>query len=284
VTAEEKEAAPIYIVSGGAGTSGEQLLHTVLVQFPEREVPVTTVAHVRRVEQIEDVVKQAATTGGSIVHTLVDTRLYHALQRMSQEHNVVTIDAMSDLLSHLSEVLDQEPLRQPGLYRKLHQDYFERVAAIEFSMAHDDGKNPQGWSQAEIVLVGLSRVGKTPLSMYLAVQGWKVVNVPLIMDITPPPELFRVDPGRVVGMKLEPRQILAHRQQRQRRLGTLGPSPYADPLKIYDEVEAADRIFKQGGFSVLDVTNKPIEASADDVIRLITRQVQGKDKRSTLSA
>jgi hypothetical protein len=231
-------------------------------------------------EQIEAVVKQAAATGGAIVHTMVDTRLRRALQRMARERNVVTIDLMSDLLAHLSKTLGQKPLGQPGLYRELHQDYFERVAAIEFTMAHDDGQNVQEWSEAEIVLVSVSRVGKTPLSMYLAVLGWKVVNVPLVMEIPPPPELFQLDWRRVIGLTMEPGQLLAHRQQRQSRLGAAGPSAYADPVKIYDEVETAIQIFKQGGFSVIDVTDKPIEASADEVIKLITRQTKGKSKRS----
>ena len=145
----------------------------------------------------------------------------------------------------------------------------------------DDGKNPEGWSEAEIVLTGVSRVGKTPLSMYLAVLGWKVANVPLVMGISPPLDLFHLNPNRVVGLTIDPTKLLMHRQQRQRRLGTLGNSPYADPVKLFEEVEVADRIFARGGFLVLDVTDKPIEASADDVIKLITRHTEGKRKRST---
>ena len=175
-------------------------------------------------------------------------------------------------MSRLAELLEQEPAGHPGLYRQLHQDYFERVASIDFAMAHDDGRNPEGWPLADIVLVGPSRVGKTPLSMYLSVLGWKVANVPLVTGLNPPAELFQLDALRVIGLSIEPGQLVGHRQQRQRHLGAPGPTAYTDPVTIYEEMEAARQMFKQGGFSTIDVTDKPIEASADEIIALITRR------------
>jgi regulator of PEP synthase PpsR (kinase-PPPase family) len=264
-------APPIYIVSGGTGASGEQLVHTILVQFPGCQIPVITIAHVRQVAQLEAAVARAATDGGFIVHTLVNAHLRHALNRLTQERHVAAIDLMGNLFDYLSRILGQEPAQQPGLYRQLHQDYFERVAAIEFTIAHDDGQRSQDWPLADIILVGVSRVGKTPLSIYLSVLGWKVANAPLVPGLSPEPELFKVDHRRVIGLNIEPGQLLAHRQQRQQRLGTSGPSAYTDPAQLYEEVMAARRLFKQGGFSVIDVTDKPIEASADDIIKLMAR-------------
>jgi regulator of PEP synthase PpsR (kinase-PPPase family) len=262
------------------GASGEQLVNTVLAQFPSSRVPVITVGHARHVEQITNVVDQAVATGGTIVHTLVDDGLRSILTALAQERGVVHVDLMEPLLSHLSEVLGQEPARQPGLYRQLHQDYFERVAAIGFSMAHDDGKNAEGWPLAEIMLVGVSRLGKTPLSMYLSVLGWKVANVPLVMGLPTPPDLFKLDRRRVIGLNIEPGQLLVHRRQRQSRLGARGPSAYTDPVKIHEEVEAARQVFQQGGFSVIDVTDKPIETSADEIIALITRRFKNEAHKS----
>jgi regulator of PEP synthase PpsR (kinase-PPPase family) len=274
VGSDDQSRPPIYLVSGGVGASGEQLVHTVLAQFPEHEVPVVIVPRVRDIDQVEQVVTQAAEDGGTIVHTLVDRRLGQALIRLADERGVVSIDLMGDLLSRLSEVLGQEPVGRPGLYHQLHQAYFERVAAIEFAMAHDDGKHPEGWSQAEIVLVGVSRVGKTPLSMYLSVLGWRVANVPLVVELPPPPELFELDHRRVVGLMIDAGQLVAHRQQRQRRLGAPGPSRYTDPLAIYEELEAARQVFKRGRFPIIDVTDQPIEATADEVIERVTRQLK----------
>jgi regulator of PEP synthase PpsR (kinase-PPPase family) len=229
--------------------------------------------------QIEEVVARAANTGGTIVHTMVDASLRSVLTQLAQERGVASIDLMGTLLARLAEVLGQQPMGHPGLYRQLHQAYFERVAAIDFAMAHDDGKHSEGWSQAEIILVGVSRVGKTPLSMYLSVLGWKVANVPLIMGLDLPSELFGLDRRRVIGLNIEAAQLLFHRQQRQRRLGAPGPSAYTDPAAVYEEVEAARQLFQRGGFSVVDVTDKPIETSADEVIELITRRLGSEARK-----
>jgi regulator of PEP synthase PpsR (kinase-PPPase family) len=179
---------------------------------------------------------------------------------------------MGELLANLTRILGQEPLIYPGRYRQLNEAYFKRVEAVEFTFAHDDGNRPQDWPLAQIVLVGVSRIGKTPLSIYLSFQGWKVANVPLVMGLPSPPELFELDRRRVIGLHLEAGQLLFHRRQRQQQLGAPGPSLYTDPLKIHEEVEAARRVFKQGGFSALDVTDKPIETVADEIIQLMTRR------------
>ena len=156
---------------------------------------------------------------------------------------------MGALLSHLSERLGQEPLAHPGLYRRLRQAYFDRVAAIEFTLAHDDGLRPEGWSGADAVLVGPSRVGKTPLSMYLAVLGWKIANVPLVPEIDPPRTLTQLDRRRVFGLSMEPGQLLFYRKQRQGRMGAGGLGAYTDASKIHLEIEAARALYRRSGFT-----------------------------------
>lgn len=267
---------PIFIVSGGVGASGEHMVRTALAQFQEASVPVVIVPHVRQAAQLEEVVDQAAATAGTIVHTLVDVEVRQALTRLARDKNVVAIDLMGRLLSRLANVLGQEPIGQPGLYRQLRQDYFDRVEAIEFTVSHDDGKNPHEWPLAEIVLVGVSRVGKTPLSMYLSVRGWKVANVPLLKDVLPPAELFQLDRRRVVGLTIEPGQLVVYREQRQQRLGAPGGSAYTNPAELYEEVEVVRRLCRRGGFAVVDVTDKPIEESADEVIASVTRRLKAQ--------
>jgi regulator of PEP synthase PpsR (kinase-PPPase family) len=264
----------IFIVSGGVGASGEQLVRTALAQFQDADVPVIIVPHVREAAQVEEAVKRAAEVSGTIVHTLVDVDMRRALIRLARDRNVVAIDLMSRLLSRLTDLLEQEPAGQPGLYRQLRQTYFDQVEAIEFTVAHDDGRNPHEWHLAEIALAGVSRVGKTPLSMYLAVKGWKVANIPLLSGVPPPPELFRLDRRRVVGLTIEPGQLLPHRQQRQRGLGVAGGSAYIDPTQLYEEVEVARKLFRRSGFAIVNVTDKPIEESADEVIALVTRRLK----------
>jgi regulator of PEP synthase PpsR (kinase-PPPase family) len=233
---------------------------------------VTTTAHVRRPEQVKEIVAQAAANDGTIVHTVVDADLRSAVHQYADEYGVVAIDLMGPLLDRLSTLLQQRPLGQPGLYRRLNQAYFERVAAIDYAMKHDDGLNAGGWPEAEIVLVGVSRVGKTPLSMYLAVLGWKVANVPLVPDIDPPPSLSELDPRRVIGLTIDPMRLVFHREQRRRRLGAPGLEAYTDPKAVYKEIERARQLCRRGGLTIIDVTDKPIEASANQIIDMITRR------------
>lgn len=264
------ETHMILIVSGGAGTSGEQVVHTVLAQFPQSRTRVVTVPNVRFESQIDDVVERAQAAGATLVHTLVDERLRARLEALAAERGVAAVDLMGPLFERLAAALGQPPLGQPGLYRQLNKAYFDRVAAIEYSMAQDDGKRSENWAMAEIVLVGVSRVGKTPLSLYLSVLGWKVANVPVVVGLDLPEALFRLDPQRVIGLTVEPGQLLAFRQQRQQRLGVSGQSDYIDPEKVYEELQYALKLCRRSGFTVIDVTDRPIETSADEVIRLVT--------------
>jgi [pyruvate, water dikinase]-phosphate phosphotransferase / [pyruvate, water dikinase] kinase len=264
----------IFIVSGGVGASGEQLVHTVLAQFPEEAVRVTTVGNVRNPEQITEVLSQAQKMDALVVYTLVDPALHDHLLRESQRLQIQAIDLMGPLMEWVRAKVGMAPKGQAGLYRQLHSEYFERVAAIDFTLDHNDGKNPDGWSRADAVLVGVSRVGKTPLSLYLAVLGWKVANVPLVSEIPLAKDLFSLDPRHVIGLTVEPTQLLEYRSRRQQGLGAPGPSPYADPQAIYEEVEEALKVFRKGRFKIIDMTDKTIEQAADEIIRHLSSSRQ----------
>jgi regulator of PEP synthase PpsR (kinase-PPPase family) len=269
----------IYIVSGGAGLSGEQTVQTALAQFGEGAARVIIVPHVRGRAQIEDVINEAQREGGIIVHTLVDAELRGQMVELARAHSVTAVDLMGNLLSRLSDLLGRAPAGQPGLYRQLRQNYFERIEAIEYTVAHDDGRRPHELDQAEIILTGVSRVGKTPLAMYLSVQGWKTANVPLVPGIDPPDELFRVNPRKVIGLTIDMAQILTHRRWRQRRLGLAEEADYVDPAAVQEQLTLARRVFQRGGFTVIDITNRPIEESATEVIELVTRHLKRPGSR-----
>lgn len=264
---QENPVLAIYILSGGVGASGEQLVHTALAQFPEDHVRVVTFGNLRHPEQISDVILQAKQADALVVHTMVDPLLQAFLEEETTRHRVPAVDLMGPLLEWVSEKLDKAPRAQPGLYRLLRREYFERVAAIDYTMNHDDGKNPEGWSQADAVLVGVSRVGKTPLSLYLAVLGWKIANYPLVPAIPVPEALLAIDPKRVFGLTIEPDQLLQFRLRRQRQLGAPGVSDYMDPEAVYEEVQAALKLFRRGHFNIVDMTDKTIEMGADEIIR-----------------
>ena len=260
---------PVYIVSGGNGASGRQLVDTVLVQYPELEVPVVMMTNIRHAEQIETIVSKAAAAKALLVHTLVDSRLRTLLVHQGKEKQVATLDLMEPLFHHLTKVSGQQPLEQPGLYRILRQSYYDRVAAIDFTMEHDDGQKPEELHLAEIVLIGVSRSGKTPLSMYLAVLGWKVANIVIVPGITLPDTLSQVDRRRIFGLDIDHDRILKHRRHRQEQFGMAASSGYVDAATVFEELETARRIFKKYRFTTIDVTDKAIETSAAEILELM---------------
>jgi len=256
------------------GTSGGQLARTALAQFEEAGNEIVLVPQVREEAQLEEVVSQAVASGGTIVHTLVDTDLRERLGDLARDHNVTALDLIGPLLLHLTRFLERRPLEQPGLYRQLREQHFKRMEAFEYAVGHDDGRGTHELNQAEIVLAGVSRVGKTSISMYLSMQGWKAANVPLVKGIPPPPALFEVDPRRVVGLTLDPAHLGVYRRHRQRSLGLPANTPYTDPAEHVAEMEFSRRTFREGKFSIVDITDKPIEESAGEVIRKVTRRLK----------
>ncbi len=281
-TVKKGAPAPVHIVSGGSGASGLQIVETALAQFPALQVPVVVRNHVRSLGQVESAVKEAAADGGTLVHTLVDSGLRDALVRLAGRRGVVAIDLMGPLLEQVAGQTGAKPLEQPGLYRKLRKDYFDRVEAIDFAVSHDDGNKPETIPAADIVIVGVSRCGKTPLSMYLAVRGWKVANVPIVKGVPLPGPVFRVDRRRVIGLSIDCRQLLEYRKRREEQMGMVGMSTYSSPSAVLEELATAGNICRENGFDVVDVTNKPIEIIADEVVRCVSRN-PGKAQRRPAS-
>jgi regulator of PEP synthase PpsR (kinase-PPPase family) len=259
----------IFVVSGGAGASGDLLLHTLLAQFPDIRSVVNVYPNTYRIEQIDAIVAQAIARQALIVHTLVDHDLRLYLHETARLHNIAEVDLVGELLEQLSHHLNTKPLGQPGRYRSFRNSYFKRIEAIEYTVQHDDGQRPHELSQAEIVVIGVSRVGKTPLSIYLSLEGWKVANLPLIPTIRLPSEFNNIEPSRVVGLTIAPAQLLRFRRSRQQHLG-ISEGNYFDLRAIGEEVSAANHLFSQLGCTVIDVTDKPIEATSEEVIDAVT--------------
>jgi regulator of PEP synthase PpsR (kinase-PPPase family) len=259
----------VYLVSGGVGASGELLLGTVLAQFPGVEVPVERRVRVWSVEAVRRVVAEAAASGGTLVHTLLAERPRQAMAREAERLGVPVVDLTGPLLERLSALTGRAPVGRPGLFREQRQDYFHRIEAMEFTVAHDDGRRPEDLPMADLVLLGVSRCGKTPLSMYLAVNGWKVANVPLVSGLPPPRELAAVEPGRVVGLTIEHGHLMAHRRERAMRLGDVGATDYTAVSAVQRELEMAESLYRRRGFPVVSVTGKPVESLAAEVMEVV---------------
>jgi regulator of PEP synthase PpsR (kinase-PPPase family) len=266
---------PVFVISGGVGTSGEQLARTVLAQFPDSEITIRIFPKIFTTNQVQQILDNALSAGAVVAHTFVDPSLRQFVKKYSQYVNVVSIDLIGPLMETLSVKLDLKPLGKPGMYRELFKSYFDRIDAMDYALAHDDGKNPGGWKNAEIVLLGASRVGKTPLSLYLSVLGWKVANIPLVVGIKPKDTLFEINQSRVIGLTIAPSELIEHRKHRQRQLGVIRTNAeYIDPAKVFSELEDIESFFRRNKISFINVTGKPIETSADEIIRLVRKNIK----------
>lgn len=267
---------PIYVVSGGKGLAGDAVVQSVLIQFPNNMVPVYIKPDVLNMEKVNEVVDLAVCSGGVVVHTMVDPEMRKVLIQACNEKNVRHFDLVGELSDYLSDLLKQPPISKPGLYRLQNIEYFQRVEAIEFTVKHDDGQHADKIENADIILTGVSRTGKTPLSIYLAMFGWKVANVPLVPGINPPESLFKVDKNRVFALDISVRYLIAQRGNRMKGLNISETTDYVDPPIVRRELDYAESIFRKGGFTVINITNKPIESSANEILTLLTERF-GRD-------
>ncbi|MBW6534758.1 MAG: kinase/pyrophosphorylase [Mariniphaga sp.] len=270
---------PIYVVSGGRGLAGNNMVQSLLIQYPENKMPVVIIPGINNENQLFDIVMQAKAEKALITHTMVDPNLRKKINKLCDEFSVRKIDFMGQLADYLDEQLEVEPLQHPGLYRKINQEYFERIEAIEYTLSHDDGLGPERLHNAEIILTGVSRSGKTPLSVYLAMFGWKVANVPLVKGIQPPKELFEVDPQRVFGLHIGVNQLITHRKKRMETWINYQNELYIDEQSVKEEIRHAIFVFDRGGFTVLNVTNKPIESTANEILNFMSERFSYRGKK-----
>jgi regulator of PEP synthase PpsR (kinase-PPPase family) len=285
--ARERIMITIFTVSDATGTTAERVVRAALVQFETSDIDLKRYGGIRTVEQVRSIVREAAEYGGFVVHTFVFEELRLAMLTEGRVLNVTTIDLMGPLLARLSELLETKPLSLPGDFVPFDSSYMSRIDAINYTVRHDDGRNIHDLNQAEIVLVGVSRTSKTPLSIYLAYRGWKVANVPIILGIDPPRQLFELPRKRVAGLVVKPERLAELRMARIERIGTI-PKGYADLDYINKEIKYAYQIFgKRRDWPLVDVTTKPIEETAAEVVALIGqksswRQAQSSDEIENL--
>ncbi len=259
-------ARPVFIVSDATGRTAEMVVRAALVQFQGADVQLQRRPHVRTAEAVRAVAQEAGRSGGLIVHTLVSAELRNRMLTEGRARDVPTIDLLGPLLLRLEDLLRLQPLAKPGLFREMDEEYRRRFAVVEFAVKHDDGQDPRGLQQAEIVLVGVSRTSKTPLSMFLAGRGLHVANVPIVHNLPLPEELGKLDPRRVVGLTIKPERLLELRRARLRQMETPPKFPYADPQQIWAELEYARDQFNRAGWPVVDVTDKSIEEIAAEIL------------------
>lgn len=275
----KKKIPPIFVVSGGKGVAGHTMVHSLIIQYPDNKIPIKVIPNVQTENKIKTVVKRVKDAEGVLVHTMVKTELRKILLAECEDQGVRNIDFMGPLANYFEEELGLKSVAIPGLYRRINHQYYDRIEAIDFTLNQDDGVNPNKLQQAEIILVGVSRSGKTPLSVYMSMFGWKVANVPLVKEIDPPKELFEVDPMRVFALNINLSYLLSIRSKRIAEYGGIRNDNYIDQMSVREELRYANFVFDKGGFTKINVTNKPIESSANEIIGMVSERFGYSDRK-----
>jgi [pyruvate, water dikinase]-phosphate phosphotransferase / [pyruvate, water dikinase] kinase len=261
------EPVELHVVSDSSGETAARLSEAVAAQFPEQEFEI--VRH-PRISAVEDVHLAAARARGRravVMFTLVEPELREVMRALCKRYRLHYCDLLGHPIESVARVSGSPAKRQPGASTVLDSSYFRRIAAIEFAVRYDDGAGAHRLREADVVLVGVSRSSKTPLSMYLAYLGYKTANVPIVKGIEPPAELWQLDPAKVVGLTIDADALAEIRGERVRGMG--GGGSYAELADIYDELEYAASIHRRLGCPVIEVSNLAIEETARRIVRIV---------------
>jgi regulator of PEP synthase PpsR (kinase-PPPase family) len=258
----------VFALSDATGATAEQAVRSALAQFGhETPTRVRLFPHVLDPKALDDLMVQAKSQGALVVYTLVGPDLRRRVKELADAHEVPVVDLLGGLVNKLALHLGRAPLSVPGLGHETDAEYFRRIEAVEFAVKNDDGKEPQNLRKADIVFVGISRTSKTPLSNYIAQRGYKVANVPLVVDVPLPRELEQVDARRVFGLLIDPSVLVEIRRARMDGLGMPADSAYGDLAQVRREVAHARRLFQDHpDWTVIDITRKAVEETASTVL------------------
>jgi regulator of PEP synthase PpsR (kinase-PPPase family) len=261
--------AIVFVMSDALGETAELVARAAASQFDGGRLVLRRFPFVQSADTVHDIVAEAAAAGAAIIYTLIRPGLRECMQAAAASAGVPAVDVMGPVLEAIARSSHGLPRLEPGLVHRLDEDYFRRVEAIEFAVRYDDGRDPRGLQRADVVLIGVSRSSKTPVSMYLANRQFKVANVPLVPEVEVPPELFAVPLKKVVGLTINPAQLRDIRLERLRAIGLPPEASYGELGRIEQELRYAQQVFARVGCPVIDVSNKAVEETATKVMELV---------------
>ena len=274
-----KQPVELHVISDSTGETAVRLVHALEAQFPEQEFEEIRHPRVETVDDLHLALNRAKGRPAVIVYTLVHPALRDAARTLCRRYKLHYCDLLGHPIDAVAKVAGVSAKMTPGARAPLDSTYFKRMAAIEFAVKYDDGVGA-GLHEADIVLVGVSRTSKTPLSMYLGYLGYKTANVPVVKGIDPPSALFEVDPVKIVGLTIDAQRLQEIRRQRARRLGG-NQRAYAQLLEIYAELEEAEALHRRLGCPVIEISELSIEETAARVIRLVQqRRAEAGEKQT----
>ena len=260
----------VYLVSDSTGETLDRIFLSLKSQFSNFEYEKKEFAFVRTEQQIDKIIKECESLENSLIlYTIVETKLAKYISSQSEESNVPCFGILGNLILSFSKLLNQKAIHKPSAQHVLDDDYYKRIEAIQFTMAHDDGKKVDDINDADVVLLGVSRTSKTPTSIYLANRGYKTVNVPLVLDQKIPDGLTTNNKSCIIGLIAEPERLADIRRNRVAIMKDHGLKEYTDLDFIKDEVENSKKLFKKNNWPVIDVTRRSVEETAASILKII---------------
>lgn len=256
----------VFIISDSSGATAQTIAQTAVSQFPNLKAKMRRFPFIQTDSILRGILKLAKTNHAMIFHTLVSTDLSEMVDEFCTQNHIYDFDCIQEPMRMLSKLTDEQPAHIPGLIHDLNQNYFERISSIEFAVENDDGKNAKGLLEADIVVLGVSRTSKTPLSLYLANQNQKVANLPIGPSLKIPEELDQVDKNKVFGLLNTPEKLHKIRRQRMLSYGLDADTPYSDTENIKKELKYAKDLYRKLGCLTINVANKSIEETATIIL------------------
>ncbi|MCM3543175.1 pyruvate, water dikinase regulatory protein [Priestia megaterium] len=262
----------LYVISDSVGETAELVVKAASSQFNMTDFIIKRVPYVEDIATLSEVVSVAKMNNAIIGFTLVKPEMREFLIQEASKNGVEVFDIIGPLIDKIQSSYQLSPRYEPGMARKLDEDYFKKVEAIEFAVKYDDGRDPRGILRADIVLIGVSRTSKTPLSQFLAHKRLKVANVPIVPEVDPPEELFHVSPEKCIGLTISPEKLNDIRKERLKSLGLNDKAIYANIGRIKEELEFFQGIVDKIGCEVVDVSNRAVEETAGIILNTIKKK------------
>lgn len=260
----------VFVVSDSLGETAREVTKAALSQFPGiDDWSIKRFPYINSDESLKNIINEANEENALVIYSIVSKELSNFCKQECIENGVDYIDLLSSILEKITQISGEQPIREAGIIRKMNKSYFNRVEAIEFAVKYDDGKDPRGILSADVVLVGISRTSKTPLSMYLANKRLKVANVPLVPEVPIPKELENVDSRRIIGLTNSPEKLNIIRTERLKAMGLSGGASYAKLDRILEELDYSDKVMKQLKCPVINVCDKAIEETAGIILDIL---------------
>jgi len=268
----------IYVISDGTGETAATMSRAALVQYAGKDVQMVRCKNVRTEAQVGPLIDECFERKGMIVYTVVSLQLRNKIRELASDKGIICIDLLGPLLQSLDSYFGSNASPQAGILRTVDERYYRRIEAIEYTVKHDDGKTFSELDKADIILVGISRTSKTPLSIFLSHKGWKVANIPLVLNTPLPSQIFDVDQRKIVGLIIDIESLQRIRKNRLEKFGQDPGGEYASLSHIANEIEYAHQIFKQNKkWPVFNVTERALEETATEITRIVAARMGWPD-------